>query len=84
MSGEKKADDQAERRYVKGRRADDAIEDDPPVSVHEDSYYQHAEDTARTAVLNAAELEEAEKAEGVDPYNSGSSDKSKNWQSSRD
>ncbi len=84
MSGEKKADDQAERRYVKGRRADDAIEDDPPVSVHEDSYYQHAEDTARTAILNAGVVEEAAQTEGVDPYNSGSFDKSKNWKSSRD
>ncbi len=75
MPGQKKEAEQAERRYVRGRRAEDAVEDDEPVSVQEGSYYQHAEDTARTAVLKVAE------PEGVDPYNSGSFDKSKSWKS---
>ncbi len=71
----KKPADQLERRLDKGRRADDAAEEDEPISVHEDSYYQHAEDTARTATLQTDE------SEGVDPYNSGSFDKSNAWKS---
>ena len=39
--------------------------------MQEDSYYQHVEDTARNAALKI------EESEGVDPYNSGSFDKSK-------
>lgn len=80
----RKDPDQRERRYVRGRREDDAIEDEPPVSVHEDSYYQHAEDTARTSTLAAEETArtealQVEETEGVDPYNSGSFDKAKVW-----
>lgn len=67
-----------ERRYVKDRRAEDIAEDSEPFSVHEDSYYEHVGDTIRTAALDAGE------ADGVDPYNSGSFDKSKSWDSSSD
>ena len=54
------------------------------MSVHEDSYYRHAEDTARTAALQVEETFrtaalQAEEVEGVDPYNSGSFDKSNTW-----
>ena len=69
-----------ERRCVKGRRAEDVAEDVAedagPFSVHEDSYYEHVGDTIRTAILDASE------PDGVDPYNSGSFDKSKSWSSS--
>jgi len=67
-----------ERRSVKDRRAEDIAEDAEPFSVHEDSYYEHVGDTIRTAVLDASEQD------GVDPYNSGSFDKSKSWNSSSD
>ena len=60
-----------ERRRVKSRRAADFPEDEQPFSVHEDSYYEHVGDTIRTAAL------EADEPDGVDPYNSGSFDKSK-------
>ncbi len=62
-----------ERRYVKDRRAQDGADDSEPFSVHEDSYYEHMGDTVRTAILDASEND------GVDPYNSGSFDKSKSW-----
>ncbi|MDJ0911522.1 MAG: hypothetical protein QNI99_20220 [Woeseiaceae bacterium] len=77
----KKDPDQMERRNVRGRRADDIPEEDEqkPISVHEDSYFQHAEDTTRTVTLEVQE--EANDPEGVDPYNSGSFDKSKAWKS---
>lgn len=64
---------------MKGRRAEDVAEDAEDArlfSVHEDSYYEHVGDTIRTAILDASE------ADGVDPYNSGSFDKSKSWGSS--
>ncbi len=64
-----------ERRSVKDRRAEDVAEDAEPFSVHEDSYYEHVGDTVRTAMLDASEQD------GVDPYNSGSFDKSKSWSS---
>ena len=67
-----------ERRYVKDRRAQDDAEDSEPFSVHEGSYYEHMGDTVRTAILDASE------ADGVDPYNSGSFDRSKSWGSSSD
>ena len=60
-----------ERRYVKDRRAETIAEEAEPFSVHEDSYYEYVGDTIRTAMLDASELD------GVDPYNSGSFDKSK-------
>ena len=63
---------------MKDRRAEDIAEDAEPFSVHEDSYYEHVGDTIRTAVLDASEQD------GVDPYNSGSFDKSKSWNSSSD
>jgi hypothetical protein len=65
--------ERVERRYAKDRRAQDVAEDDKPFSVHEDSYYEHVGDTIRTAMLDADE------PDGVDPYNSGSFDKSKSW-----
>jgi len=65
-----------ERRYTKDRRAQSDAEDDEPFSVHEGSYYEHIGDTARTAILEASETD------GVDPYNSGSFDKSKSWKPS--
>ena len=61
---------------MKGRRAENVAEDAGPFSVHEDSYYEHVGDTIRTAILDASE------PDGVDPYNSGSFDKSKSWSSS--
>ena len=80
----KKHPDQPERRHMKGRRAADVPEEEEPISVHEDSYYQHAEDTARTATLKVDEIAgndelQAEESQGIDPYNSGSFDKSKAW-----
>ncbi len=62
-----------DRRRGKGRREEDYAEDGDTFSVHEDSYYEHVGDTIRTALLNVDE------ADGVDPYNSGSFDKSKSW-----
>ncbi len=56
---------------MKDRRAENIAEEAEPFSVHEDSYYEHMGDTIRTAMLDASELD------GVDPYNSGSFDKSK-------
>ena len=64
-----------ERRQLKDRREDDADEADEPFSVHKDSYYERAEDTIRSATLDVSE------PEGVDPYNSGSFDKSNSWKS---
>jgi len=64
-----------ERRHVKDRRAQDVAEDAEPFSVHEDSYYEHVGDTTRTAMLDDSEPDE------FDPYNSGSFDKSKSWDS---
>jgi hypothetical protein len=63
---------------VKDRRAQNDAEDAEPFSVHEGSYYEHVGDTVRTAMLDTSELD------GVDPYNSGSFDKSKLWGSSSD
>lgn len=64
-----------ERRHAKSRRAEDFDEEDEPFSVSEDSYYEHVGDTIRTAHLDVDE------SDGVDPYNSGSFDKSKSWKS---
>lgn len=65
-----------ERRYKTDRRAQDHSDEAEPFSVHEGSYHEHVEDTIRTATLKAGELE------GIDPYNSGSFDKSKSWNAS--
>jgi len=65
--------ERAERRNLKGRRAEDIAEETEPYSVSDDSYYEHVGDTIRTALLDASE------SDGVDPYNSGSFDKSKSW-----
>ena len=65
-----------ERRSLKSRRAEDFPEDEQPFSVHEDSYYEHVGDTIRTTAI------ELNESDGVDPYNSGSFDKSKSWKSS--
>lgn len=62
-----------ERRQVKSRRAEDVPEEEQPFSVSEDSYYEHVGDTIRTATIDPNE------PDGVDPYNSGSFDKSKSW-----
>ena len=40
MPGKKDAE-QAERRMVPGRRAEDTIVEEEPISVHEGSYFQH-------------------------------------------
>ena len=64
-----------ERRLLKGRREEDVPEEDEPFSVSEDSYYEHVGDTVRSAILDASE------AHGVDPYNSGSFDRSKSRKS---
>ena len=58
------------------RRANDDSDEAEPFYVHDDSYHEHVGDTIRTAALKADELE------GIDPYNSGSFDKSKSWKSS--
>lgn len=65
--------DRLERRYKKDRRTESDGDDSKPFSVHEDSYYEHVGDTVRTAMLDASE------SEGIDPYNSGSFDRSKSW-----
>lgn len=72
LSG-KRDPDQEERRRLKSRRADDDSEGPEPFSVHEDSYYEHVGDTIRTAAMDMGE------SDGVDPYNSGSFDKSKSF-----
>ncbi len=69
----KKNPDGEERRNLKSRRADDFADDEDPFSVHEDSYYEHVGDTIRTAAIDPDE------PDGVDPYNSGSFDKSKSF-----
>ena len=65
--------DRVERRLRKDRRVQNDGDDSEPFSVHEDSYYEHVGDTVRTAMIDAGEQE------GIDPYNSGSFDKSKSW-----
>ena len=62
-----------ERRNEKDRRANDDPDEDQPFSVSDDSYHEHVGDTIRSAALKVDELE------GIDPYNSGSFDKSKSW-----
>ena len=62
-----------ERRYLKDRRAKDDVEEPEPFSVNDDSYYEHMGDTTRSQALQIDE------SDGVDPYNSGSFDKSKSW-----
>lgn len=64
-----------EQRQVKDRRSEN-IADAEPVSVSEDSYYEHVGNEIRDRSHGASE------SEGVDPYNSGSFDKSKSWNSS--
>ena len=70
--------DREERRRQKDRRAQNDGDDSEPVSIQEGSYYEHVEDTVRTATIEAGEQD------GVDPYNSGSFDKSKSWDSDSD
>ena len=65
-----------ERRYTNDRRANTDSDGDEPFSVREGSYHEHVEDTIRSEALKIDELE------GVDPYNSGSFDKSKSWKPS--
>jgi len=65
--------ERAERRYLRDRRAENNDEEAEPFSVHDDSYYEHVGDTIRTALPDVSE------SDGVDPYNSGSFDKSKSW-----
>jgi len=74
-SPEQNDSEHEERRRVKDRRAQDDAEEAKPFSVSEGSYYEHVGDTVRTAVLDTSE------SDGVDPYNSGSFDKSKSWDS---
>ena len=62
-----------ERRHAKDRREEIIADEAKPYSVHEDSYYEHVGDTIRTAMLDDSEPDD------VDPYNSGSFDKSKSW-----
>lgn len=63
--------DRAERRHQKDRRAQNDGDDAEPFSVHEGSYYEHVGDTIRTAMIDDSE------PDGIDPYNSGSFDRSK-------
>ena len=65
-----------ERRYAKDRRANADSDEDEPFSVREGSYHEYVEDTIRSETLKVDELE------GIDPYNSGSFDKSKSWKPS--
>ena len=60
-----------EQRNLKGRRADDIAEGGEPCSVSEDSYYEYVGDKIHDQLLDDSE------SAGVDPYNSGSFDKSK-------
>ncbi len=68
--------ERVEQRKAKGRRAADIAEDDEPCSVSEDSYYEYVGDKIHDRLLDEGE------SDGVDPYNSGSFDKSKSWKSS--
>lgn len=70
--------DRVERRYQKDRRQQDDGDDAEPFSVHDDSYYEHVGDTIRTAMIDASE------PDGIDPYNSGTFDKSKSLRSKSD
>jgi len=63
--------DRVEQRKLKGRRADDIAEDGKPCSVSEDSYYEYVGDKIQDQLLDDSE------SAGVDPYNTGSFDKSK-------
>ncbi len=63
--------ERVERRKAKGRRAVDIAEDGEPYSVSEDSYYEFVGDKFHDGSLDASE------SVGVDPYNTGSFDKSK-------
>jgi len=65
--------DRLERRNVKDRRANDDPDEAQPFSVHDDGYHEHVEDTIRSETMKVDEME------GIDPYNSGSFDKSKSW-----
>lgn len=56
---------------MKGRRAEDIAEDGKPCSVSEDSYYEFVGDKIQDKFLDENE------SAGIDPYNSGSFDKSK-------
>jgi hypothetical protein len=60
-----------EQRNLKSRRADDFADGGEPCSVSEDSYYVYVGDK-----INDKLLDDGESA-GVDPYNTGSFDKSK-------
>ena len=71
-----KDSERLERRYAKDRRAHDESDEAEPFSVHEDSYHEHVEDTIRSETLKVDE------PDGIDPYNSGSFDKSKSWKPS--
>jgi hypothetical protein len=63
--------ERVEQRNLKGRRADDIAEGGEPCSVSEDSYYEYVGDKINDQLLNDSE------SAGVDPYNTGSFDKSK-------
>ena len=63
--------ERVERRKLKGRRVDDVAADGEPYSVSEDSYYEYVGDKIQDQLLGDSE------SAGVDPYNTGSFDKSK-------
>ena len=63
--------ERVEQRNLKGRRADDIAEGGEPCSVSEDSYYEYVGDKISDQLLDDGE------SAGVDPYNTGSFDKSK-------
>jgi len=65
--------ERVERRYAKDRREHADPDEDEPFSVHDDGYHEHVEDTIRSESLKIDDME------GIDPYNSGSFDKSKSW-----
>ena len=64
-----------ERRNANDRRASSDPDEAEPFSVHKDSYHEHVGDTIRSASLKLDEMD------GIDPYNSGTFDKSKSWKS---
>jgi len=63
--------ERVERRKLRGRRAEDIAEGGEPCSVSEDSYYEFVGDKISDQLLSDSE------SAGVDPYNTGSFDKSK-------
>jgi hypothetical protein len=60
-----------QQRKLKSRRADDVADGGKPCSVSEDSYYEYVGDRIHDKMHDDSE------SAGVDPYNSGSFDRTK-------